>query len=167
MQLYIHALKNGLVKEKEVYSQLLRLARNKTEALIKNDLETIEAILKSESEALKKLGELNTLQTGTLSKIAEKMALSQQPNLSEIIEMTDNEQDRQTLVAIQNDFHTLIKELRTQNEQNQRLLETQLQYTSFCIELMTQNDAVGDLYGSSGHINEDPTPRRGFINREA
>lgn len=167
MQLYIHALKNGLAQEKEVYTQLLQLAKQKSEALIKNNLEEIEAILEQESEFLKKLSAINVLQTGTLSKIAEKKGLDHIPNLTEVINMIDLSKEKQTLITIQNEFHALIKELRAQNDQNQRLVETHLQYTSFCLELLTQNEAVGDLYGSSGHVNDDPFPRRGIINREA
>lgn len=167
MQLYIHALKNGLAQEKEVYTQLLQLAKQKSEALIKNNLEAIETILEQENEFLKKLSALNVLQTGTLSKIAEKKGLDHTPNLTEIIEMIDTSEGKQALITIQDEFQALIKELRTQNDQNQRLLETQLQYTNFCLGLLTQSEAVGDLYGSSGHVNDDSLPRRGIINREA
>ncbi len=166
MQLLVRALKNGMSKEKEIYSNLLALATEKKEVLIKNDMARLDEIQQMEGEALEALQSLNTMQNVTLEKIAQKKHLSESPDLTGIIELLQDEREKDELRVFQQDFQALIIELQEKNELNQRLLETHLQYTSFCIEMMTQGDAVGDLYGNTGHVADEPAQRRGFINRE-
>lgn len=167
MQLVFHALKNGLEQERKVYARLLELGLGKKEALVKNDIDAINKTLEQETECMKKLRELNTIQMGNLDRLAEHFHLDHRPNLSEIISLTDDEAEKRKLREMQDAFHALIKEFRSVNEQNQKLLETQMQYTDFCLELLTQEETVGDLYSNSGRVNEEPVQRRGIIDWEA
>lgn len=167
LQLLVHALKNGMLQEQEVYAELLGLAKDKRDALVQNDVEQLGEILKAEEIAMKRVRELNTMQTGTLSKIAEDCALTELPTISRVIELLPSEAEKQKLRTVQQSFQSLIRDLKNQNEQNQKLLETQIQYNGIFLELFTQNEPVGNLYANTGYVSDDPTPRRGFINREA
>ncbi len=167
LQLLIHALKNGIVQELSAYEDLLRLGAEKKDVLIRNDLDQLEKIRLAEEEGIKKVRMLNTLQAGTLSKIAEYHGLDHTPNLTEIIALVKSEKDKAQLQLYLQRYQRIIIDLQTQTREAQLLLETQMQYTNFMLEMLTQNDTVGDLYSSAGTVTDDPTPRRVWFNQEA
>jgi hypothetical protein len=159
-------LKSVMIEEKKVYEELLRIANEKKEALIKNDTDRMDEFVKLEKKAMRDVRELNRKTTQTLDMIARAHHLDHSPDLSQIIGLIPEEDERESMCRLQEAFQQTIQELMTRNELNQRLIETQLQYMAFCLELFTQGDPVGATYGHSGHVNEDHIVRKGLLDQE-
>ena len=64
------------------------------------------------------------------------------------------------------EYAKLIRRLSDSNDLNKKLLETHMQYTTFCIGVLTQNTAASDLYNGRGGVAEDNTSRFGLIDQK-
>lgn len=163
----VDALKTVMASERAVYAGLAELADQKKGYIIQNDLANIKACMRLEENALRELKELDQEKAGVLREIQQEGGLAAMPDLTAIIGLLEREAKKEELRALQRDFQNLIEDLKGKNNLNQTLLKTQLQYTSFCLELMTQGGNVGDLYGNTGRVQEDTTARMGLLDREA
>lgn len=122
----IEELIQTLTKEDEIYSELIPIAKKKTQIIIKNDLESLQKITDKEQEAVDQLTVLehqrmNIIQnigvvinrdpkTLTLKMITE--ILKKQPKEQEQLSVINDhlKQTIQTLVEINNHNKSLIKE---------------------------------------------------------
>ncbi|MDL2224966.1 flagellar protein FlgN [Eubacteriales bacterium OttesenSCG-928-M02] len=153
-----------LREERAIYQTLLEKAAEKKDAIIKDDVEALTAITRFEEEAVLAIRKTDKAKEKILQEMAPIMHQAEPPDLSEIIQGVKDGALKADLSNIQVEFQSIINGLSAQNMVNQQLLETQLEYTNFCLELLTQPESVGDFYGSSGQV-ADPNSeiRRNFI----
>jgi flagellar biosynthesis/type III secretory pathway chaperone len=163
---FLIGLKSAMIEEKKVYEELLSIADEKKKALIKNDTERMDEFVKLEKKAMKDARALNSKTIEILDAIAHAHQLDHNPDLSEIISLIQEEEERESIRRMQAEFQQTIQDLMTRNELNQRLIETQLEYMAFCLELFTQGDPMGEMYGYDGHVSEDHMVRKGLLDQE-
>ena len=155
-----------LQREKAIYEELLQVASEKKEVLIKNEVSRLTEMLRVEAERLKALEKINPSIVALLSAVTGREG-SAAVSVTDAIHALSDPMEKEALQALQGELRAIIEALRGKNEVNQRLIETQLEYNAFCLELLTQNPSASDIYGSSGRLSEAPVERRGLIDREA
>ncbi|HWR22914.1 MAG TPA: flagellar export chaperone FlgN, partial [Feifaniaceae bacterium] len=77
------------------------------------------------------------------------------------------DEERRELDRLRGRYQEVVRELSALNELNQGLLQTQLQYTSFCMDMLMQAKPVGGTYGSTGQANAEYQQGRRLIDQEA
>ena len=150
-------LLNGLIdvvqQELTVYQSVLGKANQKKEALIKNDISMLEHIVARESGIVKTMQELEQRREGLIRAIAEKHGLDEQKaTLADIAALYPDKSE--TLLTLKTELSRVLAEIQKLNEANKALLDTHLQYTSFCINLLTGAASQLGTYSHSGQISE-------------
>ncbi|NLT97455.1 MAG: flagellar protein FlgN [Christensenellaceae bacterium] len=150
-------LLNGLIdvvqQELTVYQSVLGKANQKKEALIKNDISMLEHIVARESGIVKTMQELEQRREGLIRAIAEKHGLDEQKaTLADIAALYPDKSE--TLLTLKTELSRVLAEIQKLNEANKALLDTHLQYTSFCINLLTGGSSPFGTYSNSGQISE-------------
>lgn len=156
----------AMAGELELYMSLLQYARQKKRVLIDNDVDQLTILVKLEEEQLAKLGPFTEMREKLFTRIAAEDGYDGKITLGYIQKRFPPAQRRE-LDRLSVRYQQVIRELSALNRLNQSLLQTQLQYTAFCMEAITQAHPVGSIYGSTGYANSGFAPARRLIDREA
>lgn len=152
--------------EKTVYNELLRLSKIKKDILIKNDVDELNKIVLKEKEANKKIIALEKKRESSVEKIAKQYGKqAADVTLDVIADMTQGMMKKQ-LMDLKDNFTLLLKELSDSNDINKDLINTQLDYTAFCLDVMTQSSNTSETYNNAGGMNDDKKQRIGIIDQK-
>ncbi len=156
------SLAESLSSETALYKDLLAVCERQKEAVIGNDVKAVAAIVEEQQSGLNALKKLKLEQDKLLSALAcEDQRI---PKLEEILELAP--------IGLKDELKRLLEsrqaqatKLRTEGSLNRTLIDTQLQYTSFCLDLMTGRDSIPGTYSGSGALKDDGVPRRKIIDQ--
>lgn len=150
----INALKAVLRLETVEYKQMLALAAEKKDALFKNNVADLDVVVAREITVLKRIKQLETEREALIEKAA---TLSHRPKstmqLKDIIELVSGELHEE-FVQIRDELNNVITQLKLSNDANKGLIETQLQYASFCVNLLAGHVGALGTYSNAGGMNE-------------
>ncbi len=152
--------------EMEIYVSLLQYAKNKKAALIKNDLDGLNMLIKLEDEAVNSLHAASARRESLFDRVAKETGYEGKITFDYIVKDL-SAQERGELDHLRSRYQEVVRELSALNELNQSLLQMQLQYTSFCMDILMQEKPVGGTYGSSGQVNPEFQQGRRLIDQEA
>lgn len=165
MEQLIYALKNAMTAEKDAYLSLLGLSERKRDILINNDVEGLSKLIREETNCIKAMKPLSSEREAILGQMAQKKGIVGNIKMDELITLA-NGCMQQELSDLKQEFNQAIMELSRLNELNKKLIDTHLQYTSFCIETLTQSGNTGDTYSSTGQITEGNKQKFGLIDQK-
>jgi flagellar biosynthesis/type III secretory pathway chaperone len=153
----LEELLTGLIdmvqQELAVYQSVLGKANQKKEALIKNDICMLEHIVARESGIVKTMQDLEQRREGLIRAIAQKHGLDEKKaTLADIAALYPEKSE--TLLTLKTELSGVLAEIQKLNDANKALLDTHLQYTSFCINLLTGAASPFGTYSNSGQISE-------------
>ncbi len=153
--------------EKKAYRQMLELSMQKKDILIKGDVAGLDSIVGQETGCLKQIGQFEARRDAAVDKIAEKFGLGKgQATLDSMIKMAD-EKSAQELMQQREEFKLLIRNLADCNSQNSKLIDMQLQYSSFFLRLAAGSADASNTYDNSGYVKDVQHKGLGLIDREA
>ena len=165
MEEWIIALKDVMTAEKDAYFELLSLSEKKKDILIQNDIAALNTLIRRETEQMRLIKPL-AQERQTLSKnIKEHYGLSKLETIDDVISLADGRL-KDELATLKKDYNQILKRLSDCNDLNKKLIETQMQYTDFCIGVLTQNMKTSDIYNGNGSVSEDQTSRFGLIDQK-
>ena len=148
------ALKSVLELETAEYKQMLALAAEKKDVLFKNDVQGLELIVAREMTVLKRIKQLEAEREALIARAA---ILSHRPKnairLSDLIEMLDGDM-RAEFSRIRDELTDVVSQLKNSNKANKGLIETQLQYASFCVNLLAGHTGPLSTYSHAGQMND-------------
>jgi len=148
------ALKAILQLETVEYKQMLALAAEKKDALFKNNVADLDVVVAREITVLKRIKQLEAEREALIEKAAVLSRLSKSTlNLSDIIELVSGDM-REEFIRIRNELHDVIAQLKLSNKANKGLIETQLQYASFCVNLLSGHVGTLSTYSHAGGISD-------------
>ena len=150
----INALKAVLQLETVEYKQMLALAADKKDALFKNNVADLDAVVARETTVLKRIKQLEAEREALIEKAA---VLSHKPKstmrLTDIIELVSGDM-REEFTRIRDELNDVIMQLKLCNKANKGLVETQLQYASFCVNLLSGHVGAIGTYTNAGGMND-------------
>lgn len=155
MQRVFSALQNVMQQEVDEYTRMLALADEKKDALIKNDTGMLDLVVAKEWAVLKTIKQLEA-QRESLIERAE--ALCHRPKgsmrLSDMISIVRDDM-RSDFIRIKSELSELVLNLKGKNAANKVLVETHLQYATFCVNLLSGSlNASLNTYSNSGEMND-------------
>jgi flagellar biosynthesis/type III secretory pathway chaperone len=157
---YLAELNAALSRERDIYRNLLQLAYEKKDVLIKNDVSALNEIVKKEVESLKKLKALEKKREDAFSAVCAGLGCN--ASVSCLIERLEGK-DKTELEAIVLDFSDMLKNLSDANDNNQRLLQTHLKLTEMNMRYLSE-DNNEFTYESTGRFA--PEPARTIIDQK-
>ena len=165
MEQLISSLKEVMKAEKDAYIGLLRLSEKKKDVLVKNEVLVLNQIVQEEMAYLKAIKPLSAERESILKQITQTKGIEGSLSMDTVISFA-NGRIKHELEYLKQDFNEVVSKLSQYNELNNKLIDTQIQYTSFCIEMLTQNSASADTYNNAGTVASNSS-RFGLIDQKA
>lgn len=132
-----------------VVEDLLTAAYQQTEALKKDDLERLLAIVQQQQLLAAKLQPLEAKRVQALEALAQEMGLASPPVLSELVGDADLPADLRETARV---LHGKLELLKEQQELNQMLLQQSLYYTRKLLNIFNQTST----YQPDGTVEQPP-----------
>ena len=165
-----------LEKMLQAHEQLLNLAREKQEVLIKGDVQELNKLLKEESTLVKQIGKLEALRQRQAQGLAARHRvnadeeLTLEKLLAAIPDAGDDstgENGKQQVLDLAQRLRDVIGRIKEQNELNMRLTEDALQLVNYSLELLTQTDEEITYHKPNNAGQQAPAAGRGFFDAQA
>ncbi|HZK57323.1 MAG TPA: flagellar protein FlgN [Clostridia bacterium] len=157
MEKSVQQLKDTLIKENEMYKDVLKLAEEKMEAIIKGDIKTLEGITKKEQQSIMSMNTFEKIRRSVLTNIAIELNIKGGFTVSELLlflgEDVGNDIDKLRYKLLET-----IDSLKEVNRSNEKLINQNLQYINFNLEILTQSSEDGNKYDSKASENKKIKP---------
>lgn len=153
----IEQLKDTLIKENEMYSNVLKLAEEKTKVIIRGDIKTLENITKKEQQFIMTMGTFERIRRSVLTNMAEELNIEEISTVSELLLFLE-EGVGNSIDELRNELLKTISDLKTVNESNEKLLNQSLQYVNFNLEMLTHSPEDGNRYSNKASEDREIKP---------
>jgi len=121
----------------ELHQSLLSISVNKTEILKKGDLEALQQLLKTET---KHVQAINKIEQQRIEQVTSWMALNkidlEAQNVTELLEVIDNDAEKKAFEAITTKLAEVLVELKQQEQLNQQLTQQSLQFVQLSMNMI-------------------------------
>lgn len=136
-----------LRKQADLYEQLLAAEREKTQALVHNKVDQLNAIVQKERKWANQAEELERLRIEeTRGFFAEQGLPGFVGHMTDLVRAVHAPDDKGAILSLQNRLSELLRELKQANEQNQQLTRQALDFIHFSVDLMVENPNEGLVY---------------------
>lgn len=154
-----------LEKQLKLYTSLYGMALSKVDVIKKNDILTLNQMMKNEqkhitaitaleNERLKELQQLFQTSTGTI------------PTISECIEKANVEQ-KVILEDLYKNLTAILQKIKEQNALNQEMIQQSLQFVNYSLDLFQPRTKTINYGPPSGNKKAIPTGSRSIFNSQA
>ncbi|MBU5676655.1 flagellar protein FlgN [Alkaliphilus sp. MSJ-5] len=153
----IDQLKDTLIKETDLYTQVLKLAEEKTKVIVAGDIKVLEDITKKEQQYIMNMGTFEKIRRSILTNIAEELNVEAITTVSELILFVEEDAGNK-IDQLRNNLLETIADLKVVNEGNEKLINQSLQYINFNLEVLTHSPEDGNRYSSNASENKEVKP---------
>lgn len=166
MSVFLQELLEAMAAELDACSRLLELGKTKKEQLIHNRVNELNVTVRAEAESVKKLKSAAKRRQEALKGIALERGIQGEVSFDAVLGLltpdkrAEAEQGKLSLKKS-------VEELSALNALNQRLIETQIQYTEFCINVLTGGSQGLDTYENTGHMKAESPAFTSLIDTKA
>ncbi|MCL2081877.1 MAG: flagellar protein FlgN [Oscillospiraceae bacterium] len=166
---------NGLVarfmsimrQEKDIYSKLLGLSKNKKEAIFSKETDELDAIVREEHGLLLRLEQAEKRRMRCVEMLVTEIGC--RPEDVTMMTFADHGTVGQAddLQKLHTEMGSLLKQLEEFNAENHRCLESRLEYVRFAMDVLEPDNDPG-VYGTDGTNSDfsDNPARPGIIDRK-
>lgn len=145
-------LRDLMEHETEAYAALLALSEQEKDAVVKNDVKTLSCIVEKQQSALTSIRKMEKDKTGLLAGFRAELP-DKDVSLADIIQGAEGLLGAE-LRRLSDQLNAAGVQLRQLNTLNQTLINTQITYTTLCMNLLTGRDGAPGTYSGSGRVNE-------------
>ncbi len=141
-------------QELVAYKDILNKAKQTKDVLLKNDVAMLDHIVAHEGNVVKTIKHLESQREQIIRIIARDNGMSfADLKLEDIAVLKDNA-ERSSFLKLKEEFSNVLSEIEALNRVNKALVETHLQYSAFCVNLLTGSTNTIGNYSLSGRISE-------------
>lgn len=151
-----------LEKLEKMHKSLLELALAKTEYIKQGDMVKLDQLIKNEQAHV---AAINTLEKQRQSMVtdylrAKGIALTDTPSVADVITAAENSESTEELVSVRERLIALLKQLKMQNDLNQKLVMNSLQFINITLDAMRpQHTEQFNYSGAEVRGNAEVTKR--------
>ncbi|MDM5332430.1 flagellar protein FlgN [Ureibacillus composti] len=157
-----------LEKLEKMHRSLLEHAYRKTELVKKGDMEELDQMLKIEQSHVAAIETLEQQRQQVVTEYlrAKGIAPAGTPTVANVIEATENEEQRTEIKAIRNRLISVVEELKKQNELNQKLVYQSLQFVNMTMETLRPSPEQINYSGKEVR-GQNAIPKKGYFDSQA
>ncbi len=136
------------------HEKLLDLSLQKTDALKKNDIKSLDNLLNLESQCIQRIETLEDERVKEVEQVLNRHGIvaDENPALGQLLRFFD-EEIQVELIEIQEQLRGTIQQLQEQNELNNELTRQSLQFVNASLSLMEPKKPTGN-YGRPGQAQQ-------------
>lgn len=142
----INILLNCLMCEKSLYEQYYDLSCQKKDAIMSSDISQLDALLEQEQKLSAKVAALEEKRRSIILSITDNESIT----ISEIIEIVENEKQKQQLLELMQDFQKTMEKNKHINDINHELIKSNLNYIRYMLNTVLEEE---NTYGHNGMEN--------------
>lgn len=122
----------------EAHVTLLELAERKKEALIRNDVDEVSAIVNKETRMSRMVDELLQEQAAATNAFFQSRGLqpTRAVTVTELSRLVFDPEEKKSLIAARDRLAGIIERLKNVNELNQQLIEQSLSFINYSLDLV-------------------------------
>jgi len=152
-------LKDNLHKQARLYAELNELAGRKQEALVRNNLQQLEAITVREEQLILEAGHLEKERLGWSEQIGRALGRA-----AEEVTLAELAAKYPELESVRQELEGTVASLREAHELNAQLLQQALKVVDFTVGLLTQPSET--TYARPGSSNRGAARRAPLVDRK-
>lgn len=157
MEKSIQQLKDTLIKENEMYINVLRLAEQKTEAITKGDIKTLENITKQEQRFITTMNTFEKVRRSVLANIAAGLNIEEDFTVSKLLLYLEEDVGND-IDGLRYKLLETINAIKTVNKSNEKLINQNLEYINFNLEILTHSPEDGNKYNNTASESKETKP---------
>jgi flagellar biosynthesis/type III secretory pathway chaperone len=150
----LNQLQDVIQQELVTYKDILSKVRQKKEALLKNDVDMLDRIVAHEWNIVKTLKQLETERELVIKRIAAAHGLDFKTVTLDDIAGLEEGALHAGLLSLKEELKKVISEIDAVGRVNKGLVDTHLQYSAFCVNLLTGQTSTLGTYSYSGRMSE-------------
>lgn len=141
------------------HEQLLALGEQKTDIIVRNNVEELNKIVGKESRLAAHIAELDQMRITVVGQYLTAKGYRPHPyiTVSDIVKLIVKVEEKQKIQETQRKLFDIIKRLKAVNKQNQQLIEQSLAYIDYSIDLIVGPPDSDAIYH---HPEQQPIARR-------
>lgn len=151
-----------LKEEQAIYSEILKLANEKTDMIAEENIDSLEDISKQEAIYVKQAKILEYKREDKITEIEQSLGIEMVSDISSLLNYVDDKNLKKQLIDRQREFTNTLKELKSINIINNTLIQDALEYIDLSLNLMTQATAEG-TYGKGAKEAEGATQNKSLF----
>ncbi|MFV0439885.1 MAG: flagellar protein FlgN [Lachnospirales bacterium] len=155
---------NSLTEEKQYYTELALISKEKRKVIIENDLENLSRFTTVENVLISKINKIDVKISNIIKDIGIVLNIKGDDlTITNIANSLNNEEEKSTLLDLSKDLIDAVNALKKHNNTNKELLSTALDYVNFSMNVL-QNVNADKAPNSSKALKE--AKRRNIQNKE-
>lgn len=166
MSVFLEELLEAMAAERDACSRLLELGKGKKEQLVHNRVSELNLTVRAEAETVRKLKSAAKRRQEALKGISLEQGSQGEISFEDVLALLPQGK-REEAMRFKASFKQTVEELAELNVHNQRLIETQIQYTEFCLTMLTGGAQGLDTYENTGHVKAEVPALKSLIDTKA
>lgn len=163
----LQALIQILQEQKNLHDQLLVIAGEKKDAIVRNNVEMLSQLVHKESKLVKQVSELEDKRFLEMNRYIVGKGYRISPNLtmSDMLKLVFKAEDKLAQQNLQSELLNTISKLKEANALNQQLIEQSLQFIDYSLDLLAGSDDNDAVYRHPGQQSVSLARQRMFDTR--
>lgn len=142
----IQQLKDTLQQELKMYKEVLEMGKEKTVVIKLGKLKELEKIIDKEQQYIRTMGTFEKIRRSIFTNIGEEMEIPEPASISELL-LHLEEDTVEEIDTFRNNLLKVIEKINEVNELNAKLIQQNLEFINFNIELLTFSPETSNNYG--------------------
>jgi flagellar biosynthesis/type III secretory pathway chaperone len=168
ISLPVQQLIAALEKQRAFHEELVDLAERKREALIRNGVDEVSAIVNRETKLMRAVEELLRQQSDATNAFfrAKGFQPTRAITVTELARMVTDPEEKESLQSARDRLSEAVAVLKQKNELNQQLLEHSLAFINYTIDLIAGPEE-GPTYSNPAQQQGKTGKRSGYFDSRA
>lgn len=158
----VKSLIDMLKEEQEIYSEILKLANEKTDMISQESLDGLEDVSKQEEKHIKEAKILKYKREDKITEIEKSLKIEKVSDISSLLKYIEDKNLKNQLIETQIEFTNTLSKLKSINIINNTLIQDALEYIDLSLNLMTEATAEG-TYGKGAEEAENITQNKSMF----
>lgn len=144
----MEAILQTLDRQIDVHRALLKLSRQKRDAIVHNRIDELSRITGNENKLIKLVEELEAARIEAVNAYmrSKQLYVTAAITVSTLIRFVVRLEDKEALTQRQQELVRLIEELRRENDLNRQLIEQSLDFIQYSLDLLVVTDDQEAVY---------------------
>lgn len=148
----IEQLLLAIKKEYELYEEVLKLSKRKSDLIINGEISELSDITAKEQTMILGIGKIEEIRVSIVMNIKKELGFTEVVDINDLADKLGGEAGKE-LMALRNDFSDLLKEVKSSNDLNGKLLQQSLEYIEFNRNLLSTIDDTAPIYNHKADDN--------------
>ena len=161
---------NTLEKLEKMHRSLFDLALKKTDYIKSNDLEALDALIKTEQAHVAAIETLEQQRQEQVELYLDEKEYSYTdvPTVANVIDASQGEQGLQQVILLRERLVEVVEKLKSQNDLNQKLVFQSLQFINVSLNMLRPQTTTEQMNYSDSEIRgENKVGKKSYFNSQA